>query len=300
MGNKVAIIVVTYNRLKMLQDEIVSLLNQTYKDAQIVVVNNGSNDGTLEWLESQSDIYTITQENLGGAGGFYTGVKYAAENGFKYCWVMDDDVLCEPDALEKLVEEAERTPDIGFLCSRVFAPDKTSSMNVPVIDYRTHDGLYTDWLRRIDEKIIQVRCATFVSVLFPVVRVYELGLPIKDYFIWGDDVEYTKRLSNDHVSYLICDSKVIHRRNSGKELDIFTETNKFRLRFYYYRMRNGMANTRKYDGRKQTILHFFYQLSIIVRLMAKFDFGRLRIAVRGFLAGLFYNPSVEFPVIKAK
>ena len=54
---------------------------QTYKYFNILVVNNGSTDGTKEWLVQQADIITINQENLGGAGGFYTGMKY--------CMIMD-------------------------------------------------------------------------------------------------------------------------------------------------------------------------------------------------------------------
>ena len=88
MNSKVAIIVVTYNRLELLREEIVSLRKQTYQNTQIIVVNNGSTDDTLAWLEKQADIYTITQGNLGGAGGFFTGMKYAAENGFDYVQVV--------------------------------------------------------------------------------------------------------------------------------------------------------------------------------------------------------------------
>ena len=84
MSNEVGIVVVTYNRLELLKEVVESLRQQTFRDFQIVVVNNGSTDNTSEWLTNQKDIYTINQENLGGAGGFFTGMKYVAENGFKY------------------------------------------------------------------------------------------------------------------------------------------------------------------------------------------------------------------------
>lgn len=100
---RVCIVVVTYNRLELLKEVVESLRNQTYTECQILVVNNGSTDSTLEWLSLQSDIITITQENCGGAGGFHTGMKYAAENEYDYCWVMDDDVISEPNALEELI-----------------------------------------------------------------------------------------------------------------------------------------------------------------------------------------------------
>ena len=102
MINKVGIVVVTYNRLNLLKEVIEALRLQTYKDFQIVVVNNGSTDETPKWLSDQRDIYTITQENLGGAGGFFTGMKYVVENGFKYCWIMDDDVICDVILLPSL------------------------------------------------------------------------------------------------------------------------------------------------------------------------------------------------------
>ena len=78
--NKVGIVVVTYNRLSLLKEVIESLRVQSYRDYQIVVVNNGSTDETPLWLEKQKDIITITQDNLGGAGGFHTGMKYVAEH----------------------------------------------------------------------------------------------------------------------------------------------------------------------------------------------------------------------------
>ena len=91
---KVGIVVVTYNRYELLKEVIDALRQQTYQDFQIIVVNNGSTDGTSNWLSLQEDIITITQRNVGGAGGFYTGMKFVAENGYEFCWIMDDDVIC--------------------------------------------------------------------------------------------------------------------------------------------------------------------------------------------------------------
>lgn len=55
MGKKVAIIVVTYNRLNLLRDCIASLRSQTYQDSSIIVINNGSTDDTSQWLSAQKD-----------------------------------------------------------------------------------------------------------------------------------------------------------------------------------------------------------------------------------------------------
>ncbi|MBI1933772.1 MAG: glycosyltransferase [Ignavibacteriales bacterium] len=82
MNEKICAVVVTYNRLKLLQECIEALKNQTIKLDEIIVVNNNSKDGTTEWLDKQKDLTNIHQENLGGAGGFQNGMKEAYIKGF--------------------------------------------------------------------------------------------------------------------------------------------------------------------------------------------------------------------------
>ncbi|MBR4624822.1 MAG: glycosyltransferase, partial [Alphaproteobacteria bacterium] len=60
MEKSVGIVVVTFNRLALLKEVVESLRKQTYNDFQIVIINNGSTDDTLQWLEKQTDIITIT------------------------------------------------------------------------------------------------------------------------------------------------------------------------------------------------------------------------------------------------
>ena len=59
---------------------------------------------SAEWLAEQKDLDVVTQGNVGGAGGFFTGMKYAVEKGYDYVWAMDDDVLCRHDALAELMK----------------------------------------------------------------------------------------------------------------------------------------------------------------------------------------------------
>ncbi|MBK6915081.1 MAG: glycosyltransferase [Ignavibacteriales bacterium] len=115
---KITAVVVTYNRLELLKQCIESIRNQTQKLDKIIVVNNDSIDGTFEWLNSQEDITHINQKNLGGAGGFYTGIKTAYNNGFDWIWCMDDDGLPEINALENLLGSHHIAQVKGTNCSR--------------------------------------------------------------------------------------------------------------------------------------------------------------------------------------
>ena len=142
----VGIVVVTYNRLSLLKECIDALRHQTYKNFRIVIVNNGSTDGTCEWLSLQNDLIVISQENSGGAGGFYTGLKYVAEHAYDYCWFMDDDVICNVDALQELLWAVPLLKqDFGFLCSSVIDRNGNPT-NVPEVDLRSQ-GAYSDWSR---------------------------------------------------------------------------------------------------------------------------------------------------------
>src|SRR5579859_6477154 len=96
-------VVVTFNRLSLLKECIAGLKRQTVSLQEIIVVNNGSSDGTAGWLAGEEGLHVITQENLGGAGGQHTGIGRAMEHGADWIWLMDDDAEPYPDALEKLL-----------------------------------------------------------------------------------------------------------------------------------------------------------------------------------------------------
>ena len=105
-------VVVTYNRIELLK-RTVRCLQQNKPVSSIVVVNNGSTDATAEWLKTQSGLTVINQANVGGSGGFYTGMQYAYQAGADWIWCMDDDVFPRADCLERLLQHAGRE-DIGL------------------------------------------------------------------------------------------------------------------------------------------------------------------------------------------
>lgn len=289
-SQKVATIVVTYNRLPLLKECIVSLRNQTYKNHQIIVINNGSTDDTLNWLKQQHDIYTITQENSGGAGGFYTGIKWACENGYDYSWVMDDDVITNNTALQSLLSKTLHSD--GFICSRVL--DINNELcNVPLISKKksqiTGELL---WGNKLNHNMLEVDIASFVSILIPTNIVYQVGLPHKSYFIWGDDTEYTQRISQLYHSYMDIDSIVVHKRASLGILSIFTEKNKRRINNYFYSYRNRINNQLNFKGKIRMTLSACYD---IIRLILKFDMYKAYIIVKALVAAVFFHPTIEFP-----
>lgn len=298
MDKLVAIVVVTYNRLVLLKEVIESLRLQTFDDYKIIVVNNGSTDGTEEWLSRQSDIITITQDNLGGAGGFFSGIKYAAEHSYEYCWIMDDDVICEHTALEELVKAYSMKGNIGFVCSKVIGVDGCS-MNTPIVDERPTANGYADYLDLIDFGMVKVKTATFVSVLFSVSVVKKLGLPYKEYFIWGDDTEYTQRISSCYDCYIATKSYVVHKRAIQGGLSFEKERDNNRLKNYFYMYRNSSYNDVLYSKEKKCRLGVCYKnFKYALKLILKLDFFRASIVLKASFAFLNFKPVLCFPKCK--
>ena len=293
LQKSVAIIVVTYNRLRLLQEEIDALRKQSYTDFQIIVVNNGSTDDTLPWLQQQKDLIVITQENVGGAGGFFTGMKYAAEHDFEYCWIMDDDVICERNALEELVNGFKHIPNAGFVCSKVIGGNGCS-MNVPILDMREGKHGYSEWYNESEYDLLRVKKATFVSVLFPIKIIKEVGLPLREYFIWGDDWEYTQRISSKYISYMSLRSVAVHMRILQQRIIFEKEKDAKRVKNYFYAFRNNGYNAIKFKEKSKV-----YVLSSLlyhsIKCILKCKFMHAKIYCKAFLALFFFKPRICYP-----
>lgn len=110
-------VIVTYNRKELLSQNIEMLLKQTMTVDSIIIVDNCSSDGTYEYLKNcgwttEPFLYLKTETNIGGAGGFYTGVKAAYEAGADWIVLMDDDGrMADEHTMEILYRAARKLYD---------------------------------------------------------------------------------------------------------------------------------------------------------------------------------------------
>lgn len=225
---KVIAVIVTYNRIKLLKECLNAVLSQTYKVHKIVLIDNASTDGTADLFikggEYDKDVidYRRMETNLGGAGGFYEGIKICRDMECDYVWIMDDDTIPYTDCLEKLMSARSKIEGkIGYLASSIIGPD-SEPMNVPAIDMRPAKNGYPHWYKYLSEGIVQISRATFVSILVSYDAIKKCGLPCKDYFIWGDDSEYTMRISKYYApAYFVGASVALHKRFNAKKIGYY-------------------------------------------------------------------------------
>ena len=296
--NDVVAIVVTYNRLKMLKKCIFALQSQNYS-CDILVVDNASNDGTKEWIVSNFSngelIYFNTEKNIGGAGGFNYGIKKAIDLDYKYVWLMDDDCIVNNDSLEKLMNADKMLggpQNYGYLSSVVLWIDGTEcKMNRQ--KYKNNIVIISNCGTN---NVVKVDQSTFVSILIPAITIRKVGLPIKEFFIWGDDIEYTRRITirNKIPSYMINDSFVVHEMKCNNGSNIALDDID-RIDRYKYAFRNECYLYRKegIKGMVYYLLKWFLNFFRVLFTRNDKKTKRLKVMVYGIFEGIIFNPRIE-------
>ncbi|WGI18797.1 glycosyltransferase family 2 protein [Latilactobacillus sakei] len=288
----VCAIVVTYNR-KSLLVECLEALGKNKEVKHIVVVNNNSSDGTREYLETlDKEFYIIenSTHNLGGAGGFSLGMELAYKRtNAKYFWIMDDDTIANFNAASELVEKATLLKNnFGFLCSNVRWTDG-SSCNIPMAA--------KNWPELTTEGLVGVTQGTFVSILVSRDTVDKFGIPTKELFIWGDDTEYTVRVTQDNPSYFVKDSIVIHKTPNNLSGITLKNDSLDRVNRYFYLYRNLIFISKTYKGNKDTFKLFTHYMIYALNVLLKSEnhkWRRAMVVLKGIFAGIKFNPDIKY------
>ncbi|KRN75573.1 hypothetical protein IV73_GL000057 [Weissella kandleri] len=286
-------VVVTFNRLTMLKEVIAALQNSQTKVDHIIIVDNHSDQDTYEYLTglgSQIE-YMRLDENLGGAGGFNRGVRYFMEHTQdEFVWLMDDDTVPHPETLTNLLRFAHETPQFGFLASDVRWTDgHRAKMNNPAPKNRLHK------IPENTTKNEELMNATFVSLLMARPVVAQIGLPITEFFIWGDDIEYTERAGRVAPGYFVADARVTHKMKSNVGSDILTDSlDRLPRYFYSYRNKVYYGAKRNFLGRLKSDARILYEfLKLCLKPGIQNRRQRIHVLVSGVQAGRHFKPVIE-------
>ena len=274
MQERICAVVVTYNRKAVLQECLEALLSQTRPANQIMVIDNASIDGTAGMVANKFGslkriVYFNLGKNLGGAGGFHHGARYAFSAGFDWIWLMDDDCLPTQDCLSILIDNIG---DRGNLYSPVVLSleDRKTVLWGLKVGVRTGNH--------------EVRSIPFNGLLVHRNLIEEIGLPEKNFFIYGDDTEYNLRAKSlgKHTT-MVTDSIMYHpHKNMMKGFKVY----KIFLNhlWAYYKLRNALILYKRYRhvAHKQVIL-LFAALGLYVLTL---NIGFVRLWLEGLRDGL--------------
>lgn len=268
-----------------------AIQKQTHPLCEIIVVDNGSTDGTAQWLAAQQKLTVISQPNLGGAGGFNTGIRRAGDVGASWIWCLDDDTIPQKACLEELLA-ASKFPVRSHndapvvLCSDVRWTDgAVHVMNKPWIRAKippVHDC----------SRVVSIRACTFCSALIRADMVQRYGLPFRDFFIWADDFEYTSRILRNHNGLFVPASIVTHKTKTNyMTINDPGPRHYFSIRnnIWILRFSNGLSKREKV-GTLRYLIHIMILRYVTVH---RFSAHALGTVLRGVWDGLFSKPDLR-------
>ncbi|WP_129127964.1 glycosyltransferase family 2 protein [Geomonas oryzae] len=189
---RVSIIIVNWNGLIHLPECLDSLAAQTFRDFEVIVVDNGSSDGSVEYLMGRPEVRLVAlSENRGFADGNNAALPFARG---AYLVTLNNDTKAEPDWLEKLVSTAEAHPDAGMVGCRILSyqePERVDSLGMAVC----LDGMSRGNSR--GKRFAEVAPAAVPEILFPsaCVALYrramidEIGFFDGDFFAYCEDTD---------------------------------------------------------------------------------------------------------------
>jgi GT2 family glycosyltransferase len=221
--DKVAIVVVTYNRPELLAELLESIARMNRAPWRVVVVNNASTDNTAEVLKFAARLFEPGQlvvhnseTNTGGSGGFSKGVEIALGLGARWMWVMDDDVEVLPEALDRFAPWMAR-----FKClhGRRYDVDGT-----PFYWQAKFNGFLAVPLPYSvktfnTEGYAITNSGTFEGMLINADIVRQIGLPDPRFFISWDDAVYAW-LASQYTPVAYVDTFVLRKKRHQKQIKL--------------------------------------------------------------------------------
>jgi hypothetical protein len=244
----VVAVVLTWNGREDTLACLASLESAPDRPDAIVVVDNGSSDGTAKAVRERFPGVDLVRsdENLGFAGGNNLGLARARELGADHVLVLNNDTEVEPGAVQALVEEADRRPDAGSLGSKIlFAEppdliwfagarfDPRAGYNGRQLGYREHDDGRFDGVHETDRA-----CGAAMLVPRPVLD--DVGGFDGQLFLYAEDVEWSLRARRAGYRHYVVSASVVRHRVSaagGGESSPLT---------LYYGLRNTLVVCERY------------------------------------------------------
>lgn len=294
----VTAVVLNWNNYDDTSSCIESLLDQAYENLHVIVVDNGSTDGSAERIGSEFPSVDLvrTGENLGFGGGMNVGIERALENGADYVWLVNNDTIY-PDrgVLETLVRTAEERETIGIVTPliRAYPNTRETYFERGFIDERSynadvHEGTRSLIDLRFDKDAIEVHAEgalvwnDFIPLCCALVRrevIEDVGTLPEEYFLYYEDADYGVQITDagyELVTHRGCEA--YHRSAASSENRVLPE---------YYKARNRVLFARR-RGTVDVKFPLVFLWQIVVAVGYNFVRGNVSVAyalLRGAIDG---------------
>ncbi len=222
--NGIAIIICNYNKKEYVKMNLESLRKQTKDDFDVFLVDNASTDGSFEEFSSYDGIKLIhNTENLGGSGGFNSGLKAAMKSNYKYMVLLDNDVVLKEDCIERLFNDMENNPNVGIMGAMILKMDHPEIIQEfgPTIDYENMTFILHHGGEKCDIPLPDIMKCDYVPACALIVRrqtIEKIGYMPEENFIYYDDIVWGVRCARSGYD-VAANSKAIVWHKGGAKIN---------------------------------------------------------------------------------
>lgn len=301
MESKVFISVLNWNNSDDTLRCLKSLFDLSYKNIEIIVVDNNSDSGSIRKLEESDYKFTLikSQKNLGYTGGNNLAMRYAIENDADYVWLFNNDAIAEPDMLTHLISEFHKDTDLGIVSPLVKDSDSDNvQFALGIFDLRkpTYTPVYDvdvafQYLADGEKNIAIVGTAMLIRREL----IDKIGYLDDSIFAYWEDIDYSIRSILSGFKNKVLYSSTL--RHPPKKT--ITDPSTVKPHYYYFMTRNEIKMWRKHCAPKAYLRSIYWSIirvhDQIIRLKDYHD------AINAILRGLWDGiRGVDGPYIKEK
>ncbi len=275
LQDEVIIIVLNYNGWQDTVSCLRSTQNIRYPH-KLLVIDNGSTDDSVEEIKKQCDMdvkVIATGMNLGYAGGNNVGIKYALENQYKYCCVLNNDTIIEEDFMEACIRHLNNNPGTAFVgptildyhSGRIQSTGGNIFINKGEVDCKNQGKKLEEVSEIIESDYLGGACMVFKSDL-----IEQIGYIPESYFLFFEETEWCwKALKKGFENICLGTNGILHKGS--------VSINKLEGLHEYLMMRNQIAFIRRNHPNKLKALWIYcYKCLKVVREAIKNGPQRLR------------------------
>ena len=298
MYPKIAVILLNWNSFEHSSNCIQSLQLCDYPNFEIIVVDNGSVDGSGDLLKTSFPkiILISSPTNEGFAAGNNRGFGYAIEQQFQYAIMLNNDVFVEPDFLSLLVNYMELNPDAGAIQPKIFFNhDRKKIWNGGSYFLGWLGWTYSKrYMRRegvLQSQFQQVDWITGCAFMIRTSILKETGQLKESFFAYYEDVELSFRIRLKGFKLIFHPQSVIyHIAGSANKSKVKGKEGFANPIVHYFNSRNHIwflrLWTKWYQWPSTLFVLFFYYLSIMFYFAVRGRMVKLKSVSRGIYDGV--------------
>jgi GT2 family glycosyltransferase len=243
---RVSTILLNWNGLEDTRECLESLSKLDYQNHEVIVVDNGSRDGSVAAIRDAFADVTVLENavNLGFTGGNNAGIRKAMERGAAYVWLLNNDTVVDAGCLRVLVEAGERSPEAGLLSPAIHFYDRPEEIQFQGSYIRRDLREFWKIERRelLEDEQVRTNLVLWgTALLIKRSTIERIGLLNDKYFAYHEDEEYGMRANRAGIRSVVVPEARVYHKNSRSTGGLFSPIQAFlRSRNLYFLWMDGL------------------------------------------------------------